>query len=167
MTTSPSFAYLSYISLTCGIACAQNGQSKAQKSMSTTLPRSCSSFKGAELIHVSPALSSGAFWPTKASSGCCAQTVVATSNTRKIDLRSIAVSVYEEWPTILSQNPGQTSDFETPAQTLLFWSAFCIRATRGKRRTNKSSSPHVPGSWPGAACRESAHQAIQTTGTRL
>src|SRR5262245_55787612 len=85
------------------MACAQNGQSKAQKSMSTTLPRNCSSFKRVELIHVSTALISGAFCPTNASSGCCAQTVVATNNTRKIDLRSIAVSVYEEWLNILSQ----------------------------------------------------------------
>src|SRR2546425_832828 len=94
MMTSPSFAYLSYISFTCGMASAQNGQSKAQKSISTTLPRSLSNLSGGELIQVSPSLSSGAFWPTKTSSGCCAHATAVVSSNANIDRRSIVVLQY-------------------------------------------------------------------------
>src|SRR6266850_1658328 len=76
----------------CGIASAQYGQSNAQKSIRTTLPRSCSSFSGAVLIQVSELFSSGAFCPTKASSACCAHATLLVSKTASISLANICLS---------------------------------------------------------------------------
>src|SRR5262245_50651177 len=77
------------------MASAQKGQSNAQKSMRTTLPRSASNLSGLELIQVSPPLSSGAFWPAKISSGCCAQAAAVMSNRTSSSFRSIVSSLQD------------------------------------------------------------------------
>src|SRR6266446_553547 len=85
------------------MASAQYGQSNAQKSISTTLPRSCSSFSGAVLIQVSELLSSGAFCPTKTSSACCAHATLLVSKNASISLANIYRSPRCRLVQILSQ----------------------------------------------------------------
>src|SRR6185295_15501791 len=70
-------------------ASAQYGQSKAQKSMTTTFPFSDASVNGAVLIQTSDFLISGAFCPTKASSGCWAYAMPVNNKTANVNLASM------------------------------------------------------------------------------
>src|SRR5215475_4771055 len=155
MMTSPSLEYLSYNSLTCGMASAQNGQSNAQKSMSTTFPRKFSSLRGAELIQASPVLSSGAFWPTKVSSGCCAQAAAAViNNNASVNFRSIVV-------------PRISFMWRVFCHNYHLWSMSCSGSCCGKRGAHESGPSHVLGSGFGTAFGKPPDKALQGTRTGL